>query len=974
MNDSLEKLLLELHAHNVRLWLEDGRLRYKAPKGALTPALVQAMAAHKTDLLALLQQGQAQQQWLQGEALEKKLNDWRQKLADVPSLLQLPTDRPRPLAQSRHNAHYAFVLPETLSEALKRLSPESGTTLSTTLLTAFATLLFRYSGQTDLLLGSLSANRAREKVKSPTDFLSNALLLHINLALPSHGITSGSRVPNLQELRAQIQQVALEAQHGQALPFDQLIAALHPERPLSHHPLVQVVFVWQNAAHEPLVSSGVDVILVAQSDAFAQFDLTLEMGERGTEIVGNWIYSTDLFDETTVRRMTGHLQTLLEGAVANPLESVERLPLLTAAERELILAEWNKTSVDHPLDKCVHEIFEARVAQHPSAVAVIYGDTQLTYRELNEQANQLAHYLIEVGVGPEDLVGVFVERSLDVVVAMLAIFKAGGAYLPLDPTHPPERLAFMLEDTQASLLLTQQKWLVNLPPHGAKVIRLDAEQSIIAAKGRENPARKLTSDQLAYVIYTSGSTGKPKGVAVEHCSLTNMTQNDICYLKLTPADRLTQFFSLSFDASIGEILCPLCAGSRLYILTEEQVLHGPALLELLKTQAITHLFLTPSVLATLSTAVPADFPALKAVFAAGEACTPDLVKQWSTGRHFYNVYGPTEFTIAATICECTPDDVPPPIGRVYDNCQAYVLDQHLQPVPIGVTGELYLGGVQVARGYLNRPELTEEKFIPNPFGSGRLYKTDDLVYYRPDGNIVFVGRVDGMVKVRGLRIELGEIEAALNAHPAVQQAVVSTVKDASGRDQHLVAYVVPVTAAAINGTGMSKGAVNLTSAELNHFAGQKLPAFMTPSAFIFLAAFPLTPSGKVDRRALPAPNLDSLGGAGRTSLVAPRTATEETIADIWCKLLQLEQVGIDENFFDLGGHSIMATQVASRMQKAFGVEIPVLALFEQHTIAGLANLVDAKILEQTSDNLLARLLAEVDVLSSNEVKQQLARQ
>ncbi|MCV3216976.1 amino acid adenylation domain-containing protein [Plectonema radiosum NIES-515] len=716
---------------------------------------------------------------------ENQLNYWRQQLAGSPSLLELPSDRPRPATLSFNRAHYTFILPQLLNESLRKFKTGSESNLYTALLSTFATLLFRYCGQSDILIGSPIAHRNDEEVEVQTGLV-NTLVLRLNL----------SDNPTFEELLSQVKQVTLKAQEHQDIPFEQLVEILQPEQTLSHHPLFQVMFVWQNTSHEPFALSGENVTPFEQNYGVEQLDLILEMCDRGSEIVGNWNYNTDLFAEATIQRMTDHFQTLLEGVLANSLEPIETLPLLTEGERHQLLVAWNETKVEHPLEKFAHNLFEEQVAQYPNTVAVVFGEAQQTYHELNQQVNKLAHYLIKLGVKPEVLVGVFLERSLEAVVAMLAVFKAGATYLPLDPTYPEERLASILEDAQAPIILTHQKWLANLPPHQTKVICLDIQKKIISEKSGENPSSDVTSNHLAYVIYTSGSTGKPKGVLIEHRGLTNVILSENSRFGINPNARLTHSSSLCFDASIAEIMGPLCAGARLYVLTPEQSMPGSALLQLLKTQAITHLCLTPSVLAILS-GIKDEFPALKVVLTFGEACSPDFVAKWSQGRRFYNVYGPTEFTISATIGECTDPTSPPPIGRPHDNTQAYLLDHHLQPVPIGIPGELYLGGVQLARGYFNQPALTEQKFIPNPFAAAEnpehLYKTGDLAYYRPDGNLVFVGRVDDMVKVRGLRVELGEIETVLNKHPAVQQAVVVAHKDTSNRNQHLVAYVVPLT-------------------------------------------------------------------------------------------------------------------------------------------------------------------------------------
>ncbi|MEM7530540.1 MAG: amino acid adenylation domain-containing protein [Chloroflexota bacterium] len=920
--ETVSDLLARLTEANIKLWAEGDRLRYDAPAQAMTPDVIDILRNRKPDIIAFFE--------TQAEASvrEEKIGYWQKQLADASPLLKLPIPlrgpQPYEPAASGTVSTCAFALPGALCEDLHSLSLTADVPLSTLVSTAFSTLLFRYSGQTDVIFGLHTGDTGGDAAVGP---------IPVRLDLAGN--------PSFQRLLVQANDTITAGQQ-QALPLAALTETVDVETFEEHHPIFQTLLTWETDAYRPT------------SDVPAP-DLQLELYEDGTEILGQWHYRPDRIDDGTAQRLGGHLQTLLAGVVADANNTVERLPLLTADEREMMLVEWNRTEADYDLDTYVHQLFEARVVEAPDSVAVRFGDAQLTYHELNVRANQLSHHLIELGIGREDLVGVFVERSLDVVVAMLAIFKAGGVYLPLDPAYPPERLAFMLEDTQAAVLLTKEKWMAQLPPHQAKVIVLDADQALLAEKSTENPNRSVEGNDLAYVIYTSGSTGLPKGVSTEYRSLTNYIHNDIKYLHLSPADRMTQFFSLSFDASVAEILVPICAGARLYVMTEEQVLHGPALLTLIKNEAITYLFLTPTVMATFATVNPNEFPALRAICAGGENCTPDLVRHWWTPtRRFYNIYGPTEFTMAATLYECTPHDAPAPIGHIYDNCQAYVLDEYMEPVPIGVAGELYLGGVQVARGYFNRPELTAEKFVPNPFGPaenpGRLYKTGDLVTFRKDRMIVFVGREDGMVKVRGLRIELGEIEAALNEHPDVQQVVVDTVKDESGRDQQLVAYVVPIESA--NG--------RLTAAELGRFASEKLPAYMSLSAYVFLSEFPLTPNGKVDRRALPDPNMDSLEDVGRIDSSTPQSETEKAIAAIWCELLELDQVGIDENFFELGGHSVLVTQVFSRLKNAFHVTFAIRELFESTTIAEIAEMIDAKTLEQADDDLLAQLLQEVD--------------
>nr|MDJ0901724.1 amino acid adenylation domain-containing protein [Xenococcus sp. MO_188.B8] len=720
-----------------------------------------------------------QRQWLQSEFLETQLNYWKQQLADSPAILELPTDRPRPPVQTYRGSKELFKIDLDLTQQIKALSQHLGTTLFTTLLAAFQTLLYRYSRQQDIVVGSPFANRNRSEIEDLIGFFANTLVLRTNFA----------DNPSFTELLAQVRQTTLKAYEHQDVPFEQVVEALQPERSLSHSPLFQVGFVLQNAPMGELELPGVTLSELHPESTMAKFDLTLSMSETDRGLVGEWEYNTDLFDGSTIERMAAHFQNLLSAIVDNPQLSVAELPLLSEAERHQLLTEWNDTATEYPIDKCIHQLFEEQVEKTPDAVAVVFENQQLTYQQLNQRANQLAHHLQSLGVEPEVLVGICVERSLEMVVGLLGILKAGGAYVPLDPNYPPERLSYMLADSGVEVLLTQGSLLESLPSHTARVVCLDSDWQEIEQHTQDNLDLGASSNNLAYVIYTSGSTGKPKGVLVEHQGLCNLAQAQRNLFDVEPTSRVLQFASFSFDASVSEIFMAVTSGATLILGTASELMPGDDLKQILHQSEVTHVTLPPSALAVLPTD---EMPALGQIIVAGEACPTELVNQWSVGRRFFNAYGPTESTVCATVAQISDVREKITIGRPISNTQIYILDSQLQPVPIGVPGELYIGGDGLARGYLNRPELTGEKFIPNPFShsqSERLYKTGDLARYGRDGNIEFLGRIDNQVKVRGFRIELGEIEAVLNIHPQIQQAVVVAREDIPG-DKRLAAYVV----------------------------------------------------------------------------------------------------------------------------------------------------------------------------------------
>ena len=732
-----------------------------------------------------------QREWLQGEVLETQLSYWRQQLDGI-SMLNLPTDRAKPAVQTYRGATQFLELPKSLSEALDTLSQQEGVTLFMTLLAAFQTLLYRYTQQDDIAVGSPIANRNRSEIEGLIGFFVNSLVLRTNL--------SGN--PTFRELLSRVREVALGAYAHQDLPFEKLVEELHPERHLNQNPLFQVVFALQNAPMEALELPGLTLSPLQFVDTqTTRFDLEFHLWEptrnnglgldSSDGISGFVVYSTDLFDAATITRMLGHFQTLLEGIVANPEQRLADLPILSEAERHQLLVAWNNTQVDYPENHCIHQLFEAQVEQTPDAIALVFEDQQVTYRELNNRSNKLAHYLQKQGVGAEVLVGLCVERSVEMVVGMLGILKAGGAYVPLDPTYPPERLSFMLEDAQVSVLLTQQPWVERIGTPSSRVFCLDKDWQTIAQEISDNLTSNATADNLAYIIYTSGTTGKPKGVQIEQGGLLNLVFWHQQAFAVSPLDRVTQLAGVAFDACGWEIWPYLSAGASIYFPNDEIRRSPEKLKEWLVSKAITISFLPTPLAEKVLLSDWSDNVALRLLLTGG-----DKLHQYPLASHPFQVvnnYGPTENTVVTTsgyvpVKEQT--DVTPAIGRPIANTQVYLLDGNLQPVPIGVAGELYISGDGLARGYLNRPDLTAARFISNPFSNkpeARLYKTGDLVRYQPDGTIEFLGRLDDQVKIRGYRIELGEIESVLSQHPAVLQTVVMTREDAL--EKRLVAYV-----------------------------------------------------------------------------------------------------------------------------------------------------------------------------------------
>jgi len=943
----------------------------------------------------------------QGAAFQKQIVYWKEKLGGKLPVLQLPTDHPRPAVQTIRGGYRPLVFSVELQSALQALSQQAGVTLFTTYLAAFKVLLARYTGQADIIVGIPIAGRGRAEVRELIGVFLNMLVLRTDL--------SGD--PTFRDLLARVRITLAGAHANQDVPFEQLVEILQPERDLSRNPLYQVTLV--------MIQPGINLTLpdlhitwLTYEPDYAKLDLSLDFGETPTGLVGGLKYNADLFEAETIERLSEHFEQLLKGIAANPEQPLSALPLLTTAERRQIVVDWNATHRPYPVE-FVHTSFEAQAAQIPEAVALVYEEQYLTYGELNRRADQLASHLRKLGVGPEARVGLYLERSLEMIVGLLGIFKAGAAYVPLDTSFPPERLAFMLEDSQAPVLLTQSKqlaaggWqLAATNSHPPSVICLDTDWPTIAqspiplrsALGTivSNQQSPICPNNLAYVIYTSGSTGRPKGVMVEHRQLSNYLNAILEKLAPGPHAHYASISTLAADMGHTMIYSALCRGGCLHIIAEQRITDPDALADYFQRHPMDCLKFVPSHLATLlsSTAFAENLKVSRLII-GGEATSWSLIEQIQSNLAedciLLNHYGPTETTVGVLTYPLGQSPVErrattTPIGRPLANTQAYLLDEHLQPVPVGVLGEVYLGGENVARGYLNRPELTAERFIPNPFVgmqeqaqgarpkaqrlttlsleslslepfAPRLYKTGDIARYLPDGNIEFLGRRDRQVKIRGYRVELGEIEALLSRHPAIREAVVIAYQagshpQASAQDHsemRLAAYIVA--------DPLSKP----TPADLRAFMKDKAPDHLIPSTFTFLEALPLMPNRKVDRQALPLPEISRATAAAE--YVAPRTATERTLAQIYSHLLKIETVGVHDNFFELGGHSLLATRVVVRIREAFSFELPLRALFEHPTIAELAAQVDQR--QQTpriETDKLARLLTRVQSLSDDEVE------
>jgi amino acid adenylation domain-containing protein len=893
-----------------------------------------------------------QTEMLQGPEGERLWDYWQHELSGELPMLNLPLDHPRPPVQTYNGATYKFPIRDDVSRRLREIANAQRTTPYTVLLAAFQLLLYRYSHQEDILLGTTALGRSRSELERVIGYLANPVVLRANF--------SGN--PTFKDFLVRARQGIIGALEHQDFPFPLLVERLQPRRDPAYSPLFQVLFIWDKMraydeqAGDPFGSRGQPQGLPLQLEPFvygqlgAPFDLSLTIFEIGQSLAADFHYNVDLFEAETIERMGAHFQTLLAGIATNPDQHILELPLLTQQELHQVLVAWNDTQRDYPQQATLHQLIEQQVQRTPGAIAVTFEGVALTYTELNRRANQLAHNLRAAGIGPEKRVGVCMERSLEMVVGLLAVLKAGAAYVPLDPGYPQERLAYMLEDAQVPVLLTQTALLEHLPPHTAETICLDTFWESERSEAETNPASGVQPDNIAYMIYTSGSTGKPKGVMNTHRGIVNRLHWMQQQYGLTEQDHVLQKTPFSFDVSIWEFFWPLLSGARLVVARPGGHQDTAYLASLIADQRITTLHFVPSMLqAFLLEPNLERCRRLKRVICSGEALPFDLQERFFArfpNVELHNLYGPTEAAIDVTYWVCRPGQAVT-IGRPIANTQLYILDEARQPVPIGVAGELYIGGVGVARGYFNRPALTAEKFVADPFSKhpdARLFKTGDLARYRPDGAIEFLGRVDYQVKIRGFRIELGEIEAVLTQHPGIKEAVVMAREDTPG-NKRLVAYIVPSLQEQTGGplaVQLTPQQAGLAVEELRLFLKDRLPYYMIPAAFLFLSSLPLTPNGKVDRKSLPAP--DATRPELESAFVAPRTPLEEQLVAIWSSVLGLDKVGIHDNFFDLGGASIQSLEIIAKAGEA-GIPLALEMLFEFQTIAELASAIERKQLE-----------------------------
>ena len=866
-----------------------------------------------------------QREWLQGDVLESQLSYWKERLNELP-VLDLPTDHPRPAKQSFRGARQPMTLSESLTAAVNELSRREGVTQFMTLLAAFQVLLYRYSGQEDIVVGAPIANRNRTETEELIGFFVNTLVLRADL----------SQKPTFKELLQRVRDVCLGAYAHQDLPFEKIVKELRPERDLSRNPLFQVMFVLQNTPRPLPQPAGLSIERVDVLTTTSLFDLSLYVRERGGQLIGFFEYNTDLFESSTFERMVGHFETLLEGIVVDPGQPISMLPLITEAERHQLLVEWNDTAADYPKDFCIHELFEAQVERTPDAIAVQFEGKRLTYRELNSRANQLAHHLQSLGIGPEKLVGICVERSLEMIVGLLGILKTDGAYLPLDPAYPRERLGFMLNDAQISVLLTQKPLVRQLSRAYLSVVCLD-DLTFFDQEKKGNLARVTDADSAAYVIYTSGSTGTPKGVVGLHRGAINRFAWMWSAYPFGANEMGCVKTSLGFVDSVWEVFGPLLKGIPSTIIPEQVAQDPQLLIQTLADNQVTRIVLVPSLLKAILDVDPDlqdHVPELKLWTSSGESLSTELAQRFHEclpNSKLLNLYGSSEVSADVTCYETHKTELSGSIsiGRPIHNTQIYLLDSELQPVPIGVSGEICVGGAGLARGYLNRPGLTTERFIPNTFcdeSGSWLYRTGDLARYLSNSNIECLGRVDNQVKIRGYRIEPAEVEIVLNKHWAVQESVVVAHEGTSSAERHLVAYVVS--------TDQPTPSAN----QLRGFLRDQLPEFMVPSVFVFLETLPLMPNGKVDRGALPLPETARL--ELENVFVGPRTEAEQLVTQTWREVLKVEKVGIHDNFFELGGHSLTATQVIARLRDAFRTEVPLRFLFETPTVADLTHSIE----------------------------------
>lgn len=854
-----------------------------------------------------------QKEWLKGEEFSSMLSFWKQKLSDHNGFLDIPTYRQRPPVQSLKGTSLPLEFTTSFTNDLKRFSSRENVPLFITLLTAYLVLLYRYSRQKNITIGIPFTNRRRKEWKDIMGCFVNILPLSFDL----------SDSTDFREVMSQVRKEMLGAHRHQEVPYESIVNEMKLKRNPSYNPLYQVGFTFAPLMTPELQGLTVEPLNILRDGSQLDMFVTLWDSEQGVH--GQIEYNTDLYDNTTISRFSGHFLTLLEAVTRDVHRPISQLTILTEPEKKQLLHDWNATDVHYPRESCIHRLFEMQADRTPDAIAVQYEDELLSYKELNQRANQLAHYMQSKGVGHEVLVGVYMERSADMLTGVLGVLKSGGAYVPLDPDFPKDRIAYMLDHSEVRVILTQQRLKEELPGNRAHIVCLDTDWTRISKEKKKVPAVEAKSANLAYVIYTSGSTGKPKGVQVPHLAAVNFLVSMSREPGITKNDVLLAVTTLSFDISVLELFLPLIAGAKTVILGREKVSDGNLLLDALKRSEATIMQATPVTWRLLIAAGWTGSDNLK-ILCGGETLSIDLARELigRTGS-VWNMYGPTETTVWSSCDHLTNVNGPIVLGRPIANTQFYILDSQMQPVPVGIPGEIHIGGDGVTRGYLKQPDMTREKFIQNPFSTSpdaRLYKTGDIGRYLSDGNIEYLYRNDNQVKVRGFRIETGEIEAVLIQHPQVWGVVVIARKDPLG-DTRLIGYIVPVQGE------------KPTVESLRGFLQEKLPYYMVPTVFVPMEEFPLTPNKKIDRKALPDP--DHERPEMDQHYVSPSTDSEKIMTDIWCQVLGLDRVGVHDNFFDLGGNSLLSTQIMSRVQKELGINVSVIKLFQYSTISSLVH-------------------------------------
>jgi len=865
-------------------------------------------------------QAQAEQQ----ESLAQQLEYWKERLGGEVPLLSWPDDRLRPSMQGFRGELCRVALPGDLIESARALSGKENVSPHITLLAAFIALLRRYTGQDDIVVGGISEARKFPGTEGVAGCFMNPIPLRFDL--------SGS--PTFRQMLARVRSVVTDAQAHAGVPFSDIVKALQVRPEPGRSPLFQIIFACQPEM-APL-PTGWGLAAEEISNGCSKADLMVVVDDQRDRVSASITYNPELFDLDAINRMAGHWQTMLAEAIAYPERRISHLKVMSDAERHQILVDWNNTAANYPTDKPLHKFYEDQVERTPDATALVCETQELTYRTLNERSNCVAHYLRKLGVGPDVLVGVCAERSVEMVLALLGILKAGGAYVPLDPEYPQERLNAMLQDALPPVVLTQERLLDRLPEGKHTVICLDRDWSVLKKESKDNPAAIVGGKNLAYAIYTSGSTGKPKGAPNVHEGVVNQMLWMQDTYKLSPTDRVLQKTPYSFDVSVFEFFWPLMNGACLVMARPNGHKDPSYLVDVIVEQKITNIHFVPSMLAIFLETDGIDrCKTLRRVFASGEALPFETQRRFfeQMQAELHNLYGPTEAAVHATYWRCRPDSKRSivPIGRPVANTQIYILDSDGEPVPMGIAGELHIGGRQLARGYLNRPDLTAERFVADPFSAepgARLYKTGDVARYLSSGDIEYLGRLDHQVKIRGFRIELGEIESVIKEFPGILQVVVVAREDVPG-DKRLVAYVVPVEVSSFQ------------AAALRDHLREKLPEYMLPAAFVTLETLPLSSNGKINRRALPTPAYED--AMDRRKYVAPRTQTERTLATLWAEVLGMEKVSTQDNFFDLGGHSLLAVVLFARISKTFGNALSLNTLFQSPTIAQLARLLDEKV-------------------------------